>query len=88
MQASIPVLAATDENTDIRNVIEEGNFGYWCKSDDVEEFSTLVKKLCNYELRKKMGDNARKYLENHYTAKHSYEIIIKHFNKQEEDEYV
>lgn len=88
MQASLPVLAATDINSDIRNVIKEGNFGYWCKSDDVEEFSTLVKKLCNYELRKKMGDNARKYLENHYTAKHSYEIIIKHFNKQEEDEYV
>lgn len=88
MQASIPVLAATDINTDIRNVIEEGNFGYWCKSDDVGEFSRLVELLCNSELRKQLGDNARRYLENHYTVKHTYEIIIKHFNKQEEDKNV
>lgn len=35
----MPVLAATDINTDIGEVIEEGQFGYWCESNDVEQFN-------------------------------------------------
>lgn len=83
MQASMPVLAATDINTDIGKVIESGNFGYWCESVDVDKFNQLVNKLCDRALRVDLGKNARYYLENHYTAKHSYEIIINHFNKEE-----
>lgn len=79
MQASMPVIAATDINTDIGQVIENGNFGYWCESGDIEKFNKLINVLCNYELRKKMSANARKYLDDHYTAKHSYEVIIQHF---------
>src|SRR5699024_666988 len=33
MLASIPVLAATDPNTDIKEVIQEGEFGYWTISN-------------------------------------------------------
>ena len=83
MQASMPVLAATDINTDIGEVIESGNFGYWCESGNLEGFNQLVNKLCYEELRVSLGRNARDYLENHYTTKHSYEIIMKHFNKEE-----
>jgi glycosyltransferase involved in cell wall biosynthesis len=79
MQASMPVIAATDINTDIGEVIENGNFGYWCESVDVDRFNQLVNKLCDEELRVGLGRNAREYLEEHYSAKHSYEIIIKHF---------
>lgn len=79
MQASMPVLAATDRNTDLGKVIEEGKFGYWCESSDVTEFNKKVQQLCNSEIRNKMGLKARQYLENHYTTKHSYEIIMKHF---------
>jgi len=79
MQASMPVLAATDINTDIGKVIEDGNFGYWCESGNLEGFNQLVNKLCDRELRVGLGKNARDYLENHYTTKHSYEIIMKHF---------
>ena len=80
MQASMPVLAATDRKTDIGKVIEEGRFGYWCESNDVAEFNKKIRILCSPDIRYKMGINARKYLENHYTAKHSYEIIMRHFN--------
>ena len=83
MQASMPVLAATDINTDIREVIESGNFGYWCESGNLEGFNQLVNKLCDRELRVGLGKNARNYLENHYTTKRSYEIIMSHFNKEE-----
>ena len=83
MQASMPVLAATDINTDIGKVIENGNFGCWCESVDVDKFNQLVNKLCDEELRIGLGRNAREYLEEYYSAKHSYEIIISHFNKEE-----
>ena len=79
MQASMPTLAATDLNTDIGKVIESGSFGYWCESVDVDKFNQLVNKLCDEKLRIGLGRNARDYLEEHYSAKHSYEIIIKHF---------
>lgn len=81
MQASIPVLAATDSNTDIGEVLVEGNFGYWCESTDVNIFNQYVQNLCDEELRLQLGKNARTYLEEHYTAKHSYEIIMNHFDK-------
>lgn len=79
MQASMPVLATTDVNTDIGKVIEEGQFGYWCESSNVEAFNQRVEQLCDADLRIQMGVNARNYLEDKYTAKHSYEIIMKHF---------
>ncbi len=81
MQASMPVLAATDVNTDINEVLKKGNFGYWCESGNLKEFNLLVNKLCDESLRAEIGKNARTYLENHYTAKHSYEIIMRHFNE-------
>ncbi|WP_342539071.1 glycosyltransferase family 4 protein [Sporosarcina sp. FSL K6-1540] len=79
MQASMPVLAATDINTDIGQVIEQGEFGYWCESSDVEKFNKKIQQLCDLKLRRKMGVNARRYLEENYTVKHSYGIIMSHF---------
>ncbi|TXL66769.1 glycosyltransferase family 4 protein [Cerasibacillus terrae] len=79
MQASMPVLAATDVNTDIGQVIEQGKFGLWCESNNVEEFNKQVQRLCDENLRKQMGINSRKYLEKNYTSRHSYEIIMSHF---------
>lgn len=79
MQASMPVLAATDVNTDIGQVIEEGKFGLWCESSSVEQFNSKLQQLCNIALRKEMGINARGYLEDNYTSKNSYEIIMSHF---------
>lgn len=85
MQASMPVLAATDVNTDLGSIIEKGEFGYWCESNRVEDFNKLIKHFCNKEKRRKMGCNARKYLENNYTTKHSYDIIMNHFKKTEKE---
>ena len=83
MQASMPVLAATDVNTDVGRVIENGKFGFWSESSDVGEFNRKLQQLCDVELRKQMGTNARKYLEDNYTAKHSYNIIMKHFGERD-----
>ena len=79
MQASLPVLAATDENTDLGEVVKNGKFGLWCKSGDIEEFNEKLNQLCDLNLPKQMGANARRYLEENYTARHSYEIIMRHY---------
>lgn len=81
MQASMPVIAATDINTDIKETIETGKFGFWCKSDDVDNFNKFVNILCDKQIRLEMGSNSRKYLESNFTSKHSYEIIMEHFDK-------
>lgn len=82
MQSSMPILAATDINSDIGQVIESGEYGYWCESGNIDEFNKKLLLLCDSERRKTMGDNARKYLEDNYTVKVSYEIIIDHFEKR------
>lgn len=81
MMASIPVLAATDRSTDLGRIMEENKFGFWCEHGDIQAFNRCVTLLLDSELRKEMGANARRYLEAHYTARHSYEIIMKHFEK-------
>ncbi|MBG9530949.1 glycosyl transferase [Bacillus thuringiensis] len=79
MQASMPILAATDINTDIGEIIEDGGFGLWCESNNSESFNEKLNQMCDRESRESMGINARRYLEANYTARNSYEIIMNHF---------
>lgn len=75
MQAKIPVLAVTDPNTDIGKVIVDGGFGWWCESNDIEEFGKKVKEACDSD-REVMGDTAWEYLNKGYTAEKGYKIIM------------
>lgn len=79
MQASIPVLASTDINTDLKDIIVDGEFGYWCESGDLVQFNEHIDRLCDDNVRRLLGMNARKFLVDNYTSRHSYEIIINHF---------
>ena len=74
MQAALPVLAATDTSTDIGKVITDGEFGFWCESNDINGFSEIIKKIDTSDLLK-LGENGRKYLEKYYTAENAYAII-------------
>lgn len=79
MDAGLPVLAATDCNTDVGTVIREGGFGTWCESVGTEQFVCCLKEFLDPDKRKQMGLCARAYLEQHYTVKQGYETIMKHF---------
>lgn len=79
MQSSMPVLAATDSNTDIGHVMKQGGFGLWCESNNIEQFNKNLQQLYYSKVRREMGRNARAYLEQNYTSKHSYDIIMNHF---------
>lgn len=77
MESGMPVLAATDPNTDIGEVITSGGFGCWCESNDVEGISKLVDSICASKDRiSTMGRAAREYLEAHYTSEISYRVIM------------
>lgn len=74
MQAKMPVLAVTDPNTDIGKEIVEGEFGWWCESNDAKKFDRLVKQVIKDDSN--MGMNGYQYLEEHYSSERSYKIIV------------
>lgn len=76
MQAALPVLACTDPNTDIGQVIKEGEFGWWCESNDIASFDVLISSILEDDLKRK-GDNSYAYLKDHYSVATSYAIIKK-----------
>lgn len=84
MNFSLPVLAATDCNTDIGKIIEEGKFGWWCESNRVENYLKLIERiLFEWENERekfvKRGVFAKKYLELHYTTDVAYKRIVRSF---------
>ncbi len=82
LRASLPVLAATDLNTDIGKIAEEMGYGLWCESRDGNEdvFAALVDRMCNRENLAEMGRKGRAFLETEYSVEHAYDIIMKHFS--------
>lgn len=80
MQNGMPVLACTDPNTDVGKVIVDGKFGWWCESDSAESFEAAVNQAIKSDL-KALGDNSFKYLNEHFSASESYNIILKSIGK-------
>jgi glycosyltransferase involved in cell wall biosynthesis len=78
MQNSMPVIACTDVNTDIRTVIEQGNFGWWCESNNVKQFESVVDSILNANVLA-TGEKGYEYLQKNYLVEQSYNTIIKHF---------
>ncbi len=68
MQAKLPVLALTDPNTDVGQMITQNGFGWWCPSNDTAQFEKLVPKIEQAPL-KEMGEKAYQYLLDNYQAK-------------------
>ena len=76
MQAKLPVLACTDSNTDIGKVITDNGFGWWCESDDAEQFFQIVKQVLASDCSI-IGSNSWKKLNQLYSVNDSYETILK-----------
>jgi len=78
MQAKIPVLAVTDINSDIGKVVSSGGFGWWCESNDSEEFIKTVSKILLEDTSEMKGKEFQ-YLNSHYSVSVAYETIIQKF---------
>jgi len=80
LDAGMPVLCATNDFCDAGDILKEWGCGIKVLHGDIEGFITQVERIAgDRELRERMGANARKLLEEKYTAKQSYDIIVKHF---------
>ena len=75
MQAKIPVLACTDPNTDVGEVITDGGFGWWCESKDPNEFNSNVRHILTEDLKRK-GEVAYVYMKSCYNSETSYNVIM------------
>ena len=76
LEMKIPVIAATDVNTDIGDVIEQANCGYKVTAGNQNEMQTKLKTILNDDLQI-LGDNAEKLLLKKYTVDKSYHLIMK-----------
>ena len=73
----MPVICATDNNTDIGRIAEENGYGYWCESVNPEDFTTLVNKMVQAD-RKAMGEKGYEFLKKNYLVEHTYNAIMRH----------
>lgn len=78
IECKMPVICATDVNTDIGCIAEENGYGYWCESVKPEDFTVLVDKMMGSN-RKEMGEKGYEFLKKNYTVQNTYDAIMKHF---------
>jgi glycosyltransferase involved in cell wall biosynthesis len=83
MEYAKPVLAATDNVSDIRNLIMEANFGEWVFSGDKNAFVDKVKQMVISKDLSIKGENGRKYIEDNFKAEYSLQILEDYFNQIE-----
>ncbi|MBP3446448.1 MAG: glycosyltransferase family 4 protein [Clostridia bacterium] len=80
MQAGLPILACTDANTDMGQVITNGGFGKWCESDGTQAAESFIDFFCQNDVSN-MGQVSLEYLKNNYSTELLYEMIAKSINK-------
>lgn len=78
LEYKMPVLCATDPNTDMGRIAEKNGFGYWCESNSVEAFDSMLDRIINSKMSE-MGEAGFKYLSNNFLVDNTYGAIIKHF---------
>lgn len=77
----LPVIAATDVNTDVGETILDGNFGWWCESRNTKDYLNMLDAIVEEWKNKpevfiRRGENAKKYLEQNFRTEIAYNAII------------
>ncbi len=86
LKYKMPILCATDPNTDIGKIAEENGYGFWCESNDVQAFTSLIDKYTNNPDKIPiMGQKGYDFLCNNYLIKHTFQVIMRHFSKTDEE---
>ena len=75
MQAKLPVLAVTDSVSDIGKTIVEGEFGWYCESNDIKKFESTVNKILSEDMSSK-DEKSFSFLEQNYTSELCYRTIV------------
>ena len=81
LEKGIPIIAATDKNTDIRDLIQDNNVGLWSCSDDIGSLIENIKIMKeNKEMRKEFSKNARELFLKEFQVEKSVELLHKYTN--------
>lgn len=75
LEMGVPVLTATDPNTDIGTIVENNGCGLKVLAGNQNEMQYKLNKLLSSDL-KKMGENGKQLLLREYTVDRSYELIV------------
>lgn len=75
LEYKMPVICASDVNTDIKEVIVDNEFGYWCESREPEAFEECVNLMLSSDIRA-MGEKGYQYLKDHYQVEQAYQAIV------------
>lgn len=86
MNYGLPVIAATDVNTDVGKVIMEEDFGWWIESKNPQEFRNLISSIfvgnqIEKELRLK-SMNARNCVRNCFETSRAYNTIMQAYHNR------
>lgn len=81
LQCAMPVLAATDENTDVGKVIVKNTCGFWVKAGRLEKFNEVLG-ICVADVDRlaEMGKNGYELLKEVYRVSRSAALIINAYN--------
>lgn len=74
LENSMPVLLATDVNTDIGKIAEANGFGLWCENGDLNTFIKNMSIVKDSVME--MGKNGYEYLLKNYTVEKVCKIIL------------
>lgn len=77
LENRMPIIAATDPNSDTGKIAEDNGYGFWCESNSVEAFTAVLDKMITAD-RKAMGEKGYEFLCNNYLVQNTYDQIIKH----------
>ncbi|MGJ1514927.1 glycosyltransferase family 4 protein [Sphingobacterium siyangense] len=75
LEMKMPVLAATDPNTDIGDMVERANCGYKVLAGDQMDMQEKINLLLKANLNE-LGSNADKLLRDEYLVDRSYQLIM------------
>lgn len=88
MDRAKPVLAVTDPNTDLKDIIRDANCGYYAEAGELADFWEAIEQIKRERGKlRQLGENGRRYLEKEFHVTESYAIIMRHFIKDGSGEY-
>lgn len=80
LEMRMPVIAATDKNSDIGDIIEKANCGYKVITGDIIKMNSVISKIFMKNNLEVMGNNGWNLLKSNYLVDFSYQLIINKFN--------
>lgn len=77
MEAALPIMAFTDDVTDIRSLLEkDAKCGFWSPADNLKEAVNKIKLLSSdKKLRTSLGQNGRIYCKEHFDVNKNVKIL-------------